>query len=55
MKEQKMKKLQKLWVLMLIVGVVFSLVGCKDYDGGKDPGTGGDTIKSFLTKNYRNF
>jgi hypothetical protein len=44
-----MKKMLKLWVLMLIVGLVFNLAGCKDDDdgkdsGGKDPGTGGSTV-----------
>jgi len=50
-----MKKMLKMWVLMLIVGLIFSLAGCKD-DDGKDPGTGGNYAQYYdgSFKNNRN-
>jgi len=42
-----MKKMQKMWVIVLIVGLVFSLAGCKDDDGGKEPGTGGNYAQYY--------
>jgi len=42
-----MKKMQKLWAIMLIVGLVFSLAGCKDDDGGDG---GKDETKDDLFK-----
>ena len=48
-----MRKLQKLLVLMLIVGLIFSFTGCPEDDGGKDPGKGGNYAQ-YYDGSFRN-